>query len=307
MSLRLALLFAGLVAVGALLVLADIPWFSRRPLAERLRPHNAGRGGPTVGAVRRTGAMSTASFRDVVAPLAQSLGTSLARLLGVREPLAVRLERVHAGVDAATFRTRQAAWVAVGLFGGLAATAVVQPPFAAGVLGILGAPFLAFLVVEQRLANRSAAWQRRITLELPVVSEQLAMLLSSGYSLGAGLNRLAQRGSGACAADLARVCSRIRQGLSEHDALEEWATLAGVPALDRLVTVLALNRQATDLGRLVTQEARTIRRELHRDLVALMERRGQQVWIPVTVATLVPGVLFLSIPFIEALRQFAGS
>jgi hypothetical protein len=38
-----------------------------------------------------------------------------------------------------------------------------------------------------------------------------------------------------------------------------------------------------------------------------MERRSQQVWIPVTVATLVPGVIFLSIPFIEALRQFGGS
>ena len=42
-------------------------------------------------------------------------------------------------------------------------------------------------------------------------------------------------------------------------------------------------------------------------LVETMERRSQQVWIPVTVATLVPGVIFLSIPFIEALRQFTGS
>ena len=37
-----------------------------------------------------------------------------------------------------------------------------------------------------------------------------------------------------------------------------------------------------------------------------MERRGQQVWIPVTVAALVPGAIFLAIPFIEALRLFAG-
>jgi len=63
----------------------------------------------------------------------------------------------------------------------------------------------------------------------------------------------------------------------------------------------------SDLGRLVTQEARSIRRDLHREVVAVMERRSQQVWIPVTVATLVPGVVFLCIPFIEALRQFTGS
>jgi hypothetical protein len=38
-----------------------------------------------------------------------------------------------------------------------------------------------------------------------------------------------------------------------------------------------------------------------------MDRRGQQVWVPVTVATLVPGVILLTVPFIQALRLFSGS
>jgi hypothetical protein len=80
-----------------------------------------------------------------------------------------------------------------------------------------------------------------------------------------------------------------------------------VDALDRLVAVIALNVDASDLGRLVSDEARAIRRDVQRDLVQIMERRGQQVWVPVTVATLVPGVIFLAIPFVEALRLFAGS
>lgn len=302
MTLRALLLFGSVLAAGLALLLAELPWFSRRPLAERLRPHVSG---PV--ATARSRSLSSQSFRDVFAPMAQSLGEQLARMLGVREPVANRLERIHAPIDAASFRVRQAVWTAAGFGAGLLVVGAIRPPVAVALLCLAGAPLLAFLVVEQRLANQSAAWQRRLTLELPVVSEQLAMLLSSGYSLGAALNRLAARGTGASAADLRRVCARIRQGLSEHEALREWSALAGVPALDRLVTVLALNRQATDLGRLVTQEARSIRHELHRDLVALMERRGQQVWIPVTVATLVPGVVFLSIPFIEALRQFAGS
>jgi pilus assembly protein TadC len=140
-----------------------------------------------------------------------------------------------------------------------------------------------------------------------VLAEQLAMLLSSGYSLGSALNRLAQRGKGACGRDLARVRARIHQGLSEVAALREWAQLAQVDALDRLVAVIALNVDASDLGRLVSDEARAIRRDVQRDLVQIMERRGQQVWVPVTVATLVPGVIFLAIPFVEALRLFAGS
>ena len=122
------------------------------------------------------------------------------------------------------------------------------------------------------------------------------MLLSAGYSLGAALNRIAARGAGAVGRDLRRVGGRIRQGLSEVDALREWAALVDVDAVDRLVAVLALNREAGDLGRLIAEEARSIRREVQRELIETIERRGQQVWIPVTVATLVPGVLFLAVP-----------
>jgi Flp pilus assembly protein TadB len=139
------------------------------------------------------------------------------------------------------------------------------------------------------------------------VSEQLGMLLSAGYSLGSALNRIAARGRGACGRDLARVCGRIRQGLSEVDAVREWASIAGVDALERLAGVLALNREAGDLGRLIAEEARSIRKEVQRELVETIERRSQQVWIPVTVATLVPGVIFLAVPFLEAMRLFTSS
>jgi tight adherence protein C len=160
--------------------------------------------------------------------------------------------------------------------------------------------------VEHRLARESAAWQRRTFLELPVVAEQLGMLLSSGYSLGAALNRLARRGVGVIGRDLGRVVGRVRQGLTEVDALREWAALVDVSGVDRLVAVLALNREAGDLGRLIADEARAIRGDVHRALLEAIERRAQQVWIPVTVATLVPGVLFMAVPFIEALKVFSG-
>ena len=71
--------------------------------------------------------------------------------------------------------------------------------------------------------------------------------------------------------------------------------------------VKCLNREASDLGRLISEEARSIRRDVHRQLIETIERRGQQVWIPVTVATLVPGVIFLAIPFTEAMRLFTQS
>ena len=98
----------------------------------------------------------------------------------------------------------------------------------------------------------------------------------------------------------------MRQGLTEVDALREWADLADVDELDKLVSVLAMNREAADLGRLISEEARSMRREAQRELIESIERRTQQVWVPVTVAALVPGVLLMGVPFIDALTLFSS-
>ena len=298
---RLALGSALLLWLGLTLLLAEVRWFSRPSLAERIRPYVVG-----AGQQRRSGPLSVESFRDVVAPLSQSFGEWLARLFGVREELALRLERIHSPLTPTTFRVRQVGRMMLALVVAAIVLAATTPPPMVAIAALLGAPLLGFLVVEQQLATASTQRQKRLSLELPVIAEQLAMLLGAGHSLGSALNRVATRGSGAAADDLRVVVRRVRQGMSEIDALREWAEVADVAALHRLVPVLALNREASDLGRLLSEEARSIRRDVHRDFVETMERRAQAVWIPVTVATLVPGAVFLAIPFIEALRLFSS-
>lgn len=299
----MAVVSAIVLWAGVTLVLSEMRWFARPPLAERLRPYTPG----GMGRAPARGLLSLESFQDVIGPLSERIGEHLARAFGVSETLALRLARVHSPLDVAGFRLRQLGWSLGALGAAALLTAALRPAPLLGVVLLLSAPLLAFLVVEQQLSAASARWQRRLFLELPVLSEQLAMLLAAGYSLGASLNRLATRGAGAGADDLRRVTGRVRQGLSEADALREWAALARVPALDRLVPVLALDREASDLGRLISEEARAIRRDVQRELVETMERRSQQVWVPVTVATLIPGVVFMAIPFLEALRLFSGS
>jgi tight adherence protein C len=299
---RLLVASAALMGLGATLVLSELRWFARRPLVDRLRPYSPG---GMAADEAGSGVLSVASFQEVVGPIAREVGSGAAALLGVSEELGVRLLRVHSPLDVTSFRVRQMGWAAAGFAIGSLLTVATQPPLAIAMLFVLGAPMLAFLLVEQQLAASSQRRQRRIFLELPVVSEQLGMLLGAGYSLGGALNRLAARGSGACAEDLRGVCGRIRQGLTEMEALREWAAVADVDALTRLVAVLGLNREAGDLGRLVADEARSIRREVQRELIEQIERRAQQVWVPVTVATLVPGAVLLAVPFVEALRLFS--
>ena len=286
---------------GTTLLLSQLRWFRRVSLVDRLRPYAPG----GMAVASRGGVLSVGSFRDAVGPLARTIGERVAGAAGIAEDLDVRLARVHSPLDVTAFRVRQVGHAVAGLGVAALASVALALPATVALAFLLGAPVLAFLVEEQRLAIESSRWQERVFRELPVVAEQLALLLAAGWSMTAALNRLAARGDGAVAADLQRVCRRIRHGVAEADALRSWAAVAKVDALDRLVSVLALNRDAGDLGRLISEEARAIRRDAHRRLIEQVERRNQQVWIPVTVATLVPGVLFLAIPFVEALRLFS--
>jgi Flp pilus assembly protein TadB len=196
--------------------------------------------------------------------------------------------------------------VAAVLLAGTAVASIGLPALPAGVV-VAGGGLAAFLWSEQRLIDAVTDRHEQLRLELPVVAEQLGMLLGAGWSLGSAMNRLADRGRGAAAQDLAVVCGRIRHGLSEGAALAEWAERTDLVALHRLVSVLALDRHTSDIGRLIAEEARSMRLESHRALLEAIERRSQAVWIPVTVAALVPGVLFLAVPFVDALRLFTAS
>ena len=285
--------------LGLTLLFAQLPFFQRASLAERLRPYTPG------ATQRRTRVWAARSIREVIGPLASSIGGGLARLFGVHEDVRVRLDRINADDDATTFRVRQATWAVVGLLAFAALALVVHPPAFVTASGMWIAPLLAFLVTEQHLAVRSTRWQRRVELELPVVAEQLAMLLGAGLSLGAALNRVSKRGSGAIASDFRRLATRTSQGVSESTAIAEWSESAHVASVTRLAGILRLHGEATDLGRLVSDEARVCREEAQRRLIAAMERKSQQVWIPVTVAALLPGCIFLAVPFLSALRAFA--
>jgi Flp pilus assembly protein TadB len=300
---RFAVLVSLVAFVGLVLVFAELPWVGRRSLTARLRPYGSSANKRSDG----EGMLSIESFRDAIAPLAREIGRRASRLLGVHEDLGRRLERIHSTCDATQYRVRQLMWSGASFVAAIVVAAITRTPGAVSLLFVIGAPILAFLLLEQRVAEASAAWQRRITAELPVLTEQLGMLLAAGYSLGSALQRLSSRGRGACSTDLAVVCARIRHGLTEIEALREWADVADVDPLHRLVRVLALDREAADLSRLIADEARNIRRDAQRRLIETIERRTQQVWIPVTVAALVPGVIFLAIPFIRALSLFSNT
>ena len=295
---RLLVLSGLALWLGSSLLLVHLPAFSRVRLVDRLRPYTTGPPVPP----RADGG----GVRRVLLPLALEVGARLARVLGVADEVEARLFRIHSSQSVAAFRMRQLAWALAAMVTGAAVCSGAGLPAAAVLLVLPAGAIGAYSATEMQLNRECRRFEERRTLEMPVVAEQLAMLVSAGYSLGSALGRVASRGSGSCARDIARVHRRIQHGVTERTALFEWAHQARSPGVDRLVAVLALNSETGDLGRLLSEEARSIRRSVQRRTVELMDRRSQQVWVPVTVAALVPGVIFLAVPFVAALRLFAG-
>ena len=288
-----------LMSTGLALVLGELRWFRRRPLADRLRTYGY--------ASNVTADPARSSPAAVLMPLVDQVLDAASALLGIRDDLATRLARADLPETVAEFRTRQVLHALVGLGAAVAAAVLVRPGGVVTLATILGVPLLWVLVDEQRVSSRIAHRSHVLQLELPVVAEQLGILVDAGSSLPSALARVAQRGRGAAADDLRRVVQRIRRGALEAHALAEWADRTDLEAVRRLVAVLSLHREAGDLGRLISAEARAIRAETHRELVDRIERRSQLVWIPVTVATLVPGLLVLAVPFVSALSQVTGA
>lgn len=300
MSPAIAAPLVALLLVGCVLLLADMPWFRQRPLVDRLRPYCAG----TAPHQRRH--PGPATLTQVLGPIAHSLGARLSRALGVTTDLGRRLEVAGSDLDPQGFRLRQLAHAIAALAAGGSLVLWWSPNVPVALVVVLGTPALTLLLHEQRLSAAGSRRRRRLHAELPVVVEQLGLLLSAGYSLTSALTRLSRRTNGVAAEDLRRVLLRIRHGLTEHAALAEWAESSELEAVDRLTRVLALHREAGDLGLLISEEARAVRAESQRELIETIERRAQLVWIPVTVATLVPGLVFLAVPFVSAMSRVTG-
>ena len=284
---------AAALGTGAMLILSEVRWFRRVPLARRLEPPLRPHRRPL-------------RSRLTSATMAAEIGGRLATAFGLDQELGTRLERLGRRQSEAQFRTRQFTMSTAALLVSFAVSMWIGAALIAAVLIGVTIAVAMFLLPEHLLSQAVALRGAELTEELPTVTEQIAMLLASGMSLTNALQTTGQRGRGVCPSDLRRVSARVDHGATVETALEEWAEAAGSADVRRLVGVLTLHEDAADIAALVSDEARSARSAAHRRLIERIERRNEQVWIPVTVAALVPGAILLSIPFSDTLQSYTG-
>lgn len=289
-----------LLGLGSTLVLADRPWFRRQSDIVRLGPYLPSNRTSVV--ARR----SQMGMKETIGPTLDWLGTRLNQAMGIVTDLPLRLQRAGVATDPYDFRLRQMASGVLALLVSAVIWIVTPISTILGITILIAGPMVVVLAMEQWLNHRIEERSERLRTELPVMMEQLGMLVSAGFSLTSAIAHIATRGSGVVADDFRAITREVRRGVPPDECFDTWARTSGLPVVEKVVGVLALNSEASDLGSLISAEARSIRASAHRDLLEAIEKRSQLVWIPVTVATLVPGLIFLAVPFYAAMAKVTG-
>jgi Flp pilus assembly protein TadB len=204
-----------------------------------------------------------------------------------------------------------APWAVVGAFAGLLLAQgdlfVSGPGGPAYAMAALGG-VCGYLLWRVRDAGRRRRRERRYRLELPVITDAIAMQIVSGESVGTSLERIVAGTDGEVPDALERVLGRTRSGSSIPSALLAEAGQAPHPDGRRLLESLAhAHTHGGRLGDSLTDLSTDFRAGIERDLTSEGGRRAVAAHGPVLALMIPTALLFLLYPTLLGLRALAGS
>ncbi|NYF10249.1 tight adherence protein C [Leifsonia sp. AK011] len=238
--------------------------------------------------------------RPVFDPLRRALGA----LLGNVEVIERRLRQAGSGTTIEAYRGQQALAVIVGLAAGSlgAAVAGAAGPAAQVVLVATGA--IAGVLTRDALLQRAAKRRlARLTEELPVVLEFLALSLSAGEGILDALRRVARAGSGELAAEFSGVLATAATGIPLSEALTRLAHDLDLPPLTRCAEqVIAALDRGTPLGEVLRAQAQDARDDARRQLLESAGRKEIAMLFPLVFGVLPVTIAFAVFPGIFVLQ-----
>lgn len=299
-------LLGGVVALGAVLVVAGVPWRRGPDLEARLAPYVSDAPRPSrllFGAEHGSGTLT----RRALHAGAVRLGHLLERVLGGSASVRRRLERAAAPLDVEGFRAEQAVWGALsGVLGVLLASALwvrTSASLPVMVVVVVGAVALGVVARDQALSRSVTRREHRINSEFPAIAELLALSVTAGEGAGPALERVARLSSGELSSELERCLADARAGASLPVALQGLADRAGLPSLRRFVDgiVVAVER-GTPLAEVLRAQAQDAREAGRQSIIEEGGKKEILMMVPVVFLVLPVTVLFAVYPGFSMLR-----
>lgn len=184
------------------------------------------------------------------------------------------------------------------------ATLIMQmrAPGASFALG--GAGGYIFSQITKQSFQRSAEKRRNGDLDFALGSllEQVHLKVMNGRSVKTALLTVEDIEN----RDVRLLLGMLKSGLDLPQAANFWINDFDNPTKRRLVDILTSNATASETLVLVASLLEHLRNEQRFALIGEVERRNQLVWIPVTMAVLLPGMIFIAIPLEATLKALLG-
>jgi tight adherence protein C len=287
-------------ATGVLLVVTASPPMRRPRLHDRLAPYLDHTPRPSRLLQQPTATSPFATLDRLVGPLLKDAARWCDRVLGGTTSVRRRLDQAGGATSVEQFRIEQVIWGAIGLFVGLAITAIAA---ARGSTARPAAFLLVALVLavggvlarDRMLSIAVSRRERRMLAEFPTIAELLALAVGAGEGAVGALTRVTSLAAGELAHELSRALADARSGASLVTALERMAARSSLPALARFVDGIAIAvERGTPLAEVLRAQAVDVREEGRR---RLLETAGRK-----EIAMLLPVVFFvLPVTFVFAL------
>jgi tight adherence protein C len=300
-------MMAVLAAASAAMLCAGVAGLVVRPmarLAPRVRPYSViarvelGRGADRAAVATATGVLGDGIVGRLFGPPLVACTRRLGRIIERQGDDVLTLRLRQAGIRATPeeYRIRQVGGaVMVSILAFVVGTIGLGPllGLALAAVAFVGAAARTRAQVDRAIAERA----EEIRLQLATVDQLLALQLRAGAGPVQAMQRLVERGHGACIDECADVLRSIRAGLPEPDAFRRAAQLTSEPAAARTFALFAAAAErGADLAAALLDLANDLRDARRDDLRATATKRRAAMLIP-TIAILAPiMLLFIAAP-----------
>jgi tight adherence protein C len=304
----LGALLGALAAAGLIVAVASSPPMRRSSLADRLAPYLRDAAPPSRLLTERRPLTPFPPVERLLGPVLHDAAVKLDRVVGGAGSVRRRLDRLGSGLTLEAFRAEQLICGVAGLLAGLAllglsaaAGSSTSPivflllAIALAVLGVVG---------RDRWLTRSVRdRERRMLVELPTVTELLALSVAAGEGPLGALERLGRTSHGELAREIRAALADVRAGTSLVPALERMARRTGLPELSRFVDGLTVAvERGTPLADVLRAQAADVRESGRRALLEAGGRKEIQMMVPVVFLVLPVTVVFALFPGFFALH-----
>lgn len=138
----------------------------------------------------------------------------------------------------------------------------------------------------------------RLNFALTPFLQQVRLKITSGNSLQKALASATNAGN----QDIEYLQNLLRSGMDIERSSRLWLDDFQAPGKQRLADLWSTKTTTSEILTLIEDILKWLDSEQRFYLTSEIERRNQLVWIPVTVAVLLPGMIFIAIPLEATLR-----